>query len=131
MFHFIPVTIDHLPLLREWFQASHVMKWWPTPTSEEDFFEHLLKRIRSTDTRAYVAQIDNTPIGYVQMYHIDREGDKTGKWLPILPEHTIGTDQFIGDSAYIGKGYGTHMLKAFIDFILVHDKFIPDNALFF
>lgn len=43
---------------------------------------------------------------------------KAGAHIPIdLPQATVGTDQFIGDSDYIGKGYGTLMIKAFIEFL--------------
>lgn len=121
MFSFFPVTIDHLPLLRHWFAQPHVSCWWPTPEKEEDFFAHFLKRIRSSDTHPYIALIDDKPIGYVQMYHIDYNNEKAGKWLPKFPEHTVGIDQLIGEPAYIGKGYGTRMVTDFIRFIKTVD----------
>ena len=34
-----------------------------------------------------------------------------------LPSSTVGTDQFIGDLDYIGKGVGTRMIKEFITYL--------------
>jgi RimJ/RimL family protein N-acetyltransferase len=115
-FTFRKVCFDDIPLLLTWFKNSHIQQWWPTPEKDE-FFEHFLKRIRSKDTFAFLALLNGTPIGYIQYYYIDRSSKKAGAWLPELPETTVGTDQFIGDPEYIGKGYGTAMIKDFIVYL--------------
>jgi RimJ/RimL family protein N-acetyltransferase len=113
-FSFKLLAKDHLPILLRWFQQPHVQQWWPVPLQDE-FFERFLRRIRSKDTVAYVVYSGEIPIGYIQYYYIDRAIEKTGGfWLPELPETTVGTDQFIGDPAYLGKGYGTLFIKQFI-----------------
>jgi RimJ/RimL family protein N-acetyltransferase len=113
-FTFQPVTEKDLPLLYQWFQEPHVTQWWPVPKQEEDFFEHFLKRIRSKDTFPFMVLLNGKPIGYIQYYPLDISNNQ---WLPPMPSTTIGTDQFIGDPNYLGKGYGTHFLKAFIDYL--------------
>jgi RimJ/RimL family protein N-acetyltransferase len=113
-FKFKKITEKDLPILLEWFAEPHVQKWWPTPEKDE-LLEKFLQRIRSKDTFGYIIFLDNVPIGYIQYYYIDRSNKKAGSWLPSLPETTIGTDQFIGDLKYIGKGYGTLFMKQFID----------------
>lgn len=113
---FKEVTTDDLPLLRTWFKEPHVNKWWPTPEDNE-FFATFLQRIRSKKTSAYMVFIDEKPIGYIQYYPIDRSIEKAGVWLPELPETTVGTDQFIGDPEYLGKGYGTLFIKEFINYL--------------
>ncbi|MBA2307335.1 GNAT family N-acetyltransferase [Candidatus Dependentiae bacterium] len=113
---FKEVTAENLPLLFQWFKQSYVQQWWPTPQKDE-FFANFLQRIRSKDTRPYLVFIDNKPIGYIQYYHIDRSLEKSGAWLPELPEATVGTDQFIGDPDYLGKGYGTLFIKEFIKYL--------------
>ena len=113
-FAFKKVTPDDLPLLFKWFQEPHIEKWWPVPEKNE-FFEKFLARIRSKETVPYLVFLDNQPIGYIQYYHIDRNLEKAGAWLPAeLPETTIGIDQFIGKPKYIGKGYGTAFIQEFI-----------------
>jgi RimJ/RimL family protein N-acetyltransferase len=80
--------------------------------------EKFLAKIRSKNTFAYIVFLNDKPIAYIQYYHIDRTIDKAGSWLPPeLPTTTVGTDQFIGDPAYVGKGYGTLFIKEFIDYL--------------
>lgn len=105
-----------LPIFTNWFSNSHVRSWWPVPQKDE-LLEHFLKRIRSKNTFGYIVNPNDKPIGYIQYYYIDPQGEKTGKGLPKLPPNTIGTDQFIGEAQYIGKGIGTLMLKKFIQFL--------------
>jgi len=113
---FKEVITDDLPLLFTWFKEPHVKQWWPTPEENESFAK-FLQRIRSKETRPYIVFIDEKPIGYIQYYHIDRSVEKAGTWLPELPETTVGTDQFIGDPQYLGKGYGTLFIKEFIKYL--------------
>ena len=112
-FTFTRVTDNDLPLLYSWFKQPHVSQWWPVPAGDE-FFEKFLARIRSKDTFAFLATLNEAPIGYIQYYYIDRTQEKAGSWLPELPLTTVGTDQFIGESEYLNKGYGTRMIKDFI-----------------
>jgi RimJ/RimL family protein N-acetyltransferase len=115
-FTFKKISEDDIPQLLTWFQQPHVIKWWPVPEKNE-LIEKFLRRIRSKDTFGYVVFLDKKPIGYIQYYYLDYSQDKAGKWLPELPYSTVGTDQFIGEPDYIGKGYGTLFIKAFIEYL--------------
>src|SRR5581483_6612023 len=112
---FKKATQDDAPLIYSWFEHPHVKTWWPLP--ENETLESFTTRIRSKDTFAYVVLCDNKPIGYIQYYIVDKATDKTGAWLPELPPTTVGTDQFIGDPDYLGKGYGTLFIKEFITYL--------------
>lgn len=114
---FKKITDDDLPILLQWFKEPHVQEWWPIPTQDE-VLAHFLKRIRSKDTFGYLALLDGKPIGYIQYYYLNKLEVKTGAYLPVeLPVSTVGTDQFIGDPAYLYKGYGTQFIKAFIEYL--------------
>jgi len=113
---FKKLTENDIPLLYTWLEEPHVRQWWPTPKQDE-VIEHFLARIRSKDTFGYMVYANDISIGYIQYYYIDRAQEKTGLWLPELPETTVGTDQFIGDLHYIGKGYGTFFIKEFINYL--------------
>ena len=115
---FKPLAPEDLPLLYTWFKKTHVSKWWPTPERHEDFFEKFLTRIRTKKCFPFLIFANAIPIGYIQYYHIDKPSERQpDHWLPELPETTIGTDQFIGEEAYLGKGYGTLMIKEFITYL--------------
>jgi len=112
-FSFQKLNEKDLPLLFAWFKEPHVQKWWPTPEKDK-LLEKFLQRIRSKDVFGYIVLLNNIPIGYIQYYYIDRNNKNAGSWLLPLPKMTIGIDQFIGDPEYIGKGYGTLLIKEFI-----------------
>ncbi len=103
----------------QWFKEPHVEKWWPTP-QENELMEYFLEKIRSKDTFGFIVFLEERPIGYIQYYYIDRKNEKTGFSLPLLPdETTVGIDQFIGDSNYLYKGYGTLLIKQFIEELFI------------
>src|SRR5262245_46465903 len=103
--HFKQLDESDLPLLLTWFKNPHVADWWPTPEPDE-LLKKFLERIRSKDTLGFIVYLDETPLGYIQYYHLDPENPKAGDlWIKDLPQTTIGTDQFIGEPEYIGKGY--------------------------
>lgn len=117
-FVFKKLTKDDIPLLLRWFKEPHVKEWWPTPEKDEAILEKFLTRIRSKDTFGFIVFIHDVAIGYIQYYHINRKHEKTGSWLPAeLPKTTVGTDQFIGEEDYLGKGYGTRFIKEFISYL--------------
>src|SRR3990172_9611036 len=109
-FSFKPLSKDDLPILYQWFEQPHVIEWWPAPKKGEEFFEHFLKRIRSKDTVPFLVLLDDKTLGYIHYYSISSE---MRRWLPPLPEHSVGIDQFIGESENLGKGYGPAFVKAF------------------
>lgn len=115
-FEFKLVEEKDLLLLYKWFKQPHVSKWWPTPEEKEDFFESFLKRIRSDIRKCYIVFCDNAPIGYLQLYSVDYENEKWCSWLPKFPgeKKVIGIDQFIGESDYLHKGFGTLFIKQFL-----------------
>lgn len=122
IFTFKILTKNDWPLIINWLKEKHVNQWWPVPKEDENF-EDFLMQLRSKDTIGYLIMFNEIPIGFIQYYYIDQTKEKTGAFYPKLPKNTIGTDQFIGDLNYIGKGYGTILIKEFIHFIA---KLKPD-----
>ena len=132
-FTFRQVTKEDLDVVCPWFKEPHVKQWWPVPLEGEDFFKSFIKRIRM-GTVPYIVLLDNKPIAYIQTYPISQQRDEKKSWLPLLPDNTIGTDQFIGPSDYVGKGFGALMLKEFITYLRTNNTNIttivvdPDPA---
>lgn len=121
-FTFTPIEENDLPSLQaklhRWFHMPHVAQWWPVPRENEDFFNSFLKRIRS-GTKPYLVLCNDHPIGYIQCYSVDLT---TNTWLPKLSGNIIGTDQFIGEPDYLGKGIGTLFITAFVKNLLAKDN---------
>jgi RimJ/RimL family protein N-acetyltransferase len=114
-FSFKKIDEEDRGLLEGWLHETHVSQWWPVMQQTETIGQ-FLERIRSKSTIGYIVFNNGNPIGYIQYYYLDG-GKKTGLYFPTLPKDTVGTDQFIGNSTYVGKGYGTAFIKSFLAFL--------------
>lgn len=113
-FTFKPLTSSDLDLLCKWFEAPHVLEWWNDQLTADEIKEKYGNRINNDVIHPYIACLDNKPIGFIQFYWAKKVGN--GWWLN-EDNGTVGLDQFIGDENYIDKGYGTVMIKKFIQFL--------------
>lgn len=110
-FTFKPLEKTDLELLCNWFEKPHVLNWWLDRFSRDEIKEKYNQRIGDPITRAFIVYLEHKPIGFIQYYWASKVG---GGWWPNEDDRTVGTDQFIGEEAYIGKGYGTSMMQAFV-----------------
>jgi hypothetical protein len=62
------MTRDELPLVHEWHQRPHVVRWWTVRKTFEETEAHYLPTIEGTDsTHHYLALLDGEPLGMVQL----------------------------------------------------------------
>jgi aminoglycoside 6'-N-acetyltransferase len=101
-----PATMDDIPLLRRWDEEPHVRNatggdWpWETELAEHPWSEQL------------IAEVDGVPIGFLQI--IDPAEDERHYWGDV-PANLRAIDIWIGEVAYLGRGYGTRMMRLAID----------------
>jgi aminoglycoside 6'-N-acetyltransferase len=119
-FTFRRVTRADFGLLAEWLAQPHVARWWNhefTPEAvERDFRDSADGREPSED---HLALLDGRPIGLIQYsrfadypeYH-DQLVD-----LVVVPDEAVSIDYLIGDPSLIGRGIGTAMISAFVEWI--------------
>ncbi|MGX6960358.1 MAG: GNAT family N-acetyltransferase [Rickettsia endosymbiont of Pentastiridius leporinus] len=67
----------------------------------------------SKEIKAYIIEIDQIPIGYIQIYNA--YDFQRSKPLINLPSKLAGIDFFIGEADYLNKGIGTLALKNFLE----------------
>ncbi len=121
---FKPFQKDHLPLLFKWLEKPHVKVWWDP---DIDWTPELLQEKYGTHAdgyyledgikkplRAFIVEVDHQPVAYVQLYDIHNYPGDNGIPEGELPDRSCGLDIFIGDEAFVGKGYGTAILKEFL-----------------
>mgnify|MGYP000891138762 CR=1 FL=1 len=117
---FIPVSTDHLPLLRKWLEEPHVRQWWGDPEEELGFIRDMVEG-RDT-TRPFLFALDGEPVGYIQYWFIGHHQNETWvkdhPWLMELPSETIGVDLSIGNPALLSRGIGSSVLSAFVQLLL-------------
>jgi aminoglycoside 6'-N-acetyltransferase len=104
MLNLRPATPGDLALLQHWDQQPHIIESDPN-----DDWGWEIELTRNPDWREQlIAEIDDHPIGFIQI--IDPEREDSHYWGDIEP-NLRAIDIWIGEAAYLGKGYGTQMMQ--------------------
>jgi RimJ/RimL family protein N-acetyltransferase len=105
------LAADDFPLLLEWLSKPHVKQWW------DDGDDTLEKVVRSYGEPEELlerfilvgsCESGEKAIGYFQYY--------------LIPDGSIGIDQFIGEEEYIDRGLGTKAIQMFVEMIMRERK---------
>jgi len=100
--------LDDLALLRHWDDQPHVIE--ADPNDDWDWERELS---RDPDWREQlIAEVDDTPIGVVQI--IDPAREDSHYWGD-CPDNLRAIDIWIGEQAYVGRGFGKRMMEMAID----------------
>lgn len=101
--HLRSATVADLALLRRWDGEPHVVA--SDPNDDWGWEAELARR---PDWREqFIAEVDGRPIGFVQI--IDPAREESHYWGDV-PAGLRAIDLWIGERAYLGKGYGTRMM---------------------
>lgn len=126
--NFCSLAIHHLPLLLKWLEEPHVKSWWESDTKWDEGLVaqkyalyiqgYALVEGARKPIKAYIIEMDNKPIGYIQFYnkhdfpnHLSTTPDYD---LDGLPENLAGMDFYIGEIDYVGKGYAAKIVRRFV-----------------
>jgi aminoglycoside 6'-N-acetyltransferase len=103
MLNLRPATSADLELLQHWDEQPHIIESDPN-----DDWGWEIELARNPDWREQlIAEIDDRPIGFIQI--IDPALEDSHYWGDIEP-NLRAIDIWIGEAAYLGKGYGTQMM---------------------
>ena len=109
-----------LPLLIDWLARPHVVEWWAgsdaAPTIEDAKAKYLPRMDRQSPVKAYIASLEQEPIGFIQSYVALGCGD--GWWQEETDPGVRGIDQFLADGGKLGQGIGTRMVSTFTRMLL-------------
>lgn len=122
MIVFQPLREKHFTNLLTWLGMPHVKAWWDTDVVWTPELVHqkyipyvqgykLENGVRKA-MHAFVVCVHDHPIGYIQAYNaydFPRDAPLEG-----LPESLGALDVFIGEPDWIGKGFGSRVLKDFL-----------------
>ncbi|WNJ19025.1 GNAT family N-acetyltransferase [Pontibacter sp. G13] len=106
MLHFRTPDIDDLEMLRAWDREPHVIASDPHET--EIWEPEELTEFEDWRVMWIVEDPDGIPFGFLQI--IDPQKEPEQYWGD-LPEGIRTLDIWIGPPEYLGKGYGTQMMK--------------------
>lgn len=120
---FHPLNENDLELLYQWFQKSHVKRWYARGEtfSLKMIREKYLPRIDNPNIPNFIVYLNNQPIGYIQLYRIDEQHLPEGVkdlYHPLFsqykPQEIAGIDLFIGEEDCLRKGIASQVLQKFI-----------------
>jgi aminoglycoside 6'-N-acetyltransferase len=104
MINLRPAILADLDLLRDWDEQPHIIESDPN-----DDWGWETELPRNPDWREQlIAEIDDRPIGFIQI--IDPAREDSHYWGEIAA-NLRAIDIWIGEVAYLGKGYGTQMMQ--------------------
>ena len=114
MVGFRPVEEKDLHRLFAWHQLPHVQQWWdlepPEVFANWDFFVATYHfKMACSWQRLFIVYSQGMPIGYVQAYDVNQDQRFA------QPPGTVGIDIFIGETSFLGRGYGGLMLRQLLD----------------
>ncbi|MEM7495820.1 MAG: GNAT family N-acetyltransferase [Myxococcota bacterium] len=122
--HFAPLQREHFSLLQGWLNAPHAnaaygegRRW--TDRDVTDKYSPLVGEC-TPGVAAFVVQSRDQCIGYIQRYVLARhQPTATQEQLRRLYQHidqatSVGLDLLIGEQAWVGKGFGSAILRQFL-----------------
>ena len=101
-------TINDAKLLREWDQQPHIIA---SKGNEDWEWETELPQTPEWKQQ-FIVSVNDHPMGFIQI--IDPYKEETHYWGNVSTG-LRAIDIWIGDKRYIGKGYGTQMMRRAID----------------
>lgn len=100
---------SHDDLLGEWLCAEHVAKWWGRKTALG-----VVSESGAGQCRIIVA--DGVPVGFIR-WHVLRRDELDEAGLSDICEGGVDLDILIGETDYMGRGYGPRALEAAVTLI--------------
>ena len=109
-----------MPLFLEWAKKPHVKNTW-----FQEGYENIDKYYKKIEGNGYdygfIIYLEEKPIGYIQTSDLYAYRTKCIKPKGLFTNEYPGTfclDLFIGEEGCLGKGYGTEIVKAFVNKLL-------------
>lgn len=116
------MTHDDYQVMSEWLSTKEVLEFYGdihSPfTLEEVKRKYEPRVIGDHHVHPYIIDLENKPIGYMQHYYHDDKSKEEFGYSP--SQHVIGIDQFIGVPSLFNKGYGTQIVRKFVDYICLN-----------
>jgi aminoglycoside 6'-N-acetyltransferase len=110
---FQPLTREDFPMMTDWLAQPHVREFYQkSPVTLADVANEYGATMRGDEPGlSHIAFHEGRPFAYLQCY---RNADYPDWGKLIGTVEGISIDLFIGEPAFMGKGYGHAMLRAYL-----------------
>lgn len=110
------LTRADFALVAEWIGRPHVAEWWTEPTDLAGIEATYGPCVDGTDpTLAFLILSGERPVGFIQCYRLDDNPDYA---RAVEVDQGAGVDLFIGEAEVMGDGFGSTVLRRFVDDIV-------------
>jgi len=109
---------NDIELFETWLYQEHVKKWYTQP---EEWLNEVIKR--ETDflfVKHFIVELEGKAIGFCQFYDYAFVNEIWHGTMKV--ENAFSIDYMIGESDYLGKGYGTQIILKLEEEIQTHTK---------
>lgn len=140
--HFEKVTGAHLDIIFSWLAEKHVMEFWDNTQAHKDDIVNFVEGRKTPSSYAdgkyvyWIASIEQEPFAMLMSIQETHQDDIGQEKLTRLSKtgNTYGFDYMIGNTKFLGKGYGSKTLSDFTDYFRSYfdpkaDTFIIDPAI--
>jgi len=104
------------PYMTKWLNDDLVVEHYgPRLTFDQVIVKYAPRINNEHYVTACIVECKDTPIGYIQYYEIPKEQLKIYGYP--LEEPIYGIDQYIGETGLWGKGIGTQMISALLEYL--------------
>lgn len=121
---FDPFNREYLPLFEKWVEKPYVRNTWFITGYEPK--EYIISKINGNGyDYPFVIVLDKKPVGYIQycdLYAYKTLCAKPTGSMKDEPKGTYCVDLFIGEEDYLNKGFGTGIVKSFINILLAKSE---------
>ena len=108
---FRAMSRDDLPMIERWLVTPEVMRWWGEPDEQ---YELVSGDLDHPDMDQFIVELDGRPFAYIQCYRLSTWNPGFGE----QPRDARGIDQFIGEPDMVDQGYGSALIRTFVDDLL-------------
>ncbi|MFJ7666378.1 GNAT family N-acetyltransferase [Lysinibacillus sp. NPDC097195] len=114
------MTENDYAIMAKWLSTKEVLEFYGdvnSPFSLAQVKQKYEPRVLGeSPVSSFIVELNHLPIGYMQYYIIKANDQKEFGYTE--NQVIYGIDQFIGYPSLFNKGYGTIMVRHFIDFII-------------
>lgn len=109
---------EDIQLFKKWLYLPHVAAWYHDPL---DWIDEVEKRnSKFSFLHHFIVEKDDKAIGFCQFYEYHYSGEDWHGNIDVNGTYSI--DYLVGDTEFLGKGYGTEIIKALIDKIKMQNN---------
>jgi RimJ/RimL family protein N-acetyltransferase len=110
-----PFEDTDIPLFSRWLEQEYIRKWYTDPA--DWLYEVGHRQDEFCWLYHFIVTLDGVAIGFCQYYDCYAANALEDWYEVTTPGETYSIDYLIGESAYVGKGYGKEIVRQLTEMV--------------